>query len=343
MSEVSPPLLSVCIPTFNRAPFLRHAVESVFLGLGPGTVHRVEVVVSDNASTDETSQVASELKAKHATFRFQSQPENLGFDANYRSSIMMARGKFSMTLGDDDWFEAGGVERILKILEVHPGLSGLTVRANGYSANGELISEVPAGAHGLTEVHGVREVFAHGSLGFLFGNMSLHVLATPLAQRLLHDNELLGNGCACHQLYCLAVRETARWALLDEPCVAWRYGNDSFSGSGLHRRLRLALRGYRENLEVVFGQDSPLVTDFLHREAIHIARRYVIRSKNAPELNKHYGEYRSSMREQLDIALEATSELWSRPAFWTRVAPALLLPAPLFRWAVRMRSAGPKT
>lgn len=343
MSDGDAPLLSVCIPTFNRAVFLRQAVESVFHALAPGARQRVEVVVSDNASTDETAQVAKELAATYATFRSTRQPENRGFDANYRSSILLARGRFAMTLGDDDWLEAGGVARILETLDAHPGLTGLTVLANGYSANGDLISSVPTTARGLTEVTGVREIFAYRGLGFLFGNMSLHILRTSLAQRLLDENALLGNGCACHQLYCLAVRETARWALLEEPCVAWRYGNDSFSGSGLHRRLRLALRGYRENLEVVFGNDSPLVADFQRREALHIARRYAIRSKNAPGLNKHYGTYRSSVREQFRVGFEATSELWRQPGFWTQVAPTLLLPSPLFRLAVRMRPSRRRT
>lgn len=338
MTEGTQPLLSVCIPTWNRAVFLEQAVQSVFRDLDDAHCDDVEVVVSDNASTDETARVVERLQANHANLRYERQPENLGFDANYRASLMLARGRFAMTLGDDDWFEEGGVRRICQVLQCHPELVGLTVLANGYSAAGERIAAARSGA-GVREVQGARRIFAFGELGFLFGNMSLHVVDTKLAQHLLTTNPLLGNGCACHQLCCLAVRERDRWALLEEACVAWRYGNDSFSKDGLHRRLRLALRGYRENLEVVFGKESPLVADFLARDAIHIARRYVLRSKNAPALNQHYGSYRSSVHEQLNIALESLTQLGTQPAFWRRVAPSMLVPSPLFRLAVRMRAA----
>lgn len=326
-------VLSICIPTFNRAPFLRGAIQSIFRGLPADLEQQVEVVVSDNCSTDDTPRIINELVARHPNLRAVRNPTNLGFDGNYRASVLAARGRFSMPLGDDDWFEDGGVARILGVLRANPSLAGITVLANGYSADGQLLSSATSPGT-LTVVRGPREVFAFRQLGFLFGNMSLHVVSTALAQRLLDRESLLNNSCACHQLCSMIVRETSEWALFEEACVAWRYGNDSFSANGLHRRLKLALDGYRANLVATFGEGSPIVNDFMGREAVHIAKRYVVRSKNVPELNRHYGSYVAAREERLKIYREVLGQLHRQPSFWTDVFPILATPSRVLRAGV---------
>ena len=59
------PRLSLCIPTWNRGRYLQGALESGLreaAGQPPGTV---EVLVCDNASTDETAEVISRIQAAH--------------------------------------------------------------------------------------------------------------------------------------------------------------------------------------------------------------------------------------------------------------------------------------
>jgi hypothetical protein len=133
----------------------------------------------------------------------------------------------------------------------------------------------------------------------------------------------------------MVVRETAEWALFEDACIAWRYGNDSFSTSGLYRRLKLALDGYRNNLVATFGENSPIVADFIGREAIHIAKRYVIRCKNVPEFNQHYGVYVASREERFKIYQEVLGQLHRHPAFWTDVFPVLATPSPILRAGAR--------
>jgi len=90
--------LTIGIPTFNRGHYLAEAIESA---LKQSNI-RVEVVVCDNASTDNTPEVVS--KYVHlSNFRYIRHKLNLGPSANYNLCLSNASGKYFMILGDDDY------------------------------------------------------------------------------------------------------------------------------------------------------------------------------------------------------------------------------------------------
>lgn len=108
----SPPLLSICIPTYNRAGFLRECLSSI----NPEELDgNVEVVVSDNASTDDTLKVLEAFQATHP-LRYIVQPENLGPDRNFDAVVTEARGEYCWLLGSDDVVQPGGVRSLLAAL-----------------------------------------------------------------------------------------------------------------------------------------------------------------------------------------------------------------------------------
>lgn len=103
-------LLSVCIPTFNRAALLKACLEqAVPQVLGNSDV---EIVVSDNASTDHTQEVVKAYEAI-PNFRYNKNPENLGMDGNTRRLIEISRGEYIALMSDDDVPLDGYVEILL--------------------------------------------------------------------------------------------------------------------------------------------------------------------------------------------------------------------------------------
>ncbi|MES2467252.1 MAG: glycosyltransferase family 2 protein [Verrucomicrobiota bacterium] len=97
-----PPLLSICIPTWNRAASLRKTLASFAAALPRLPAGAVELCLSDNGSTDETAAVISDFRAPGILFRHTRLPENSGFSGNYWSVASLATGKFSWITGDDD-------------------------------------------------------------------------------------------------------------------------------------------------------------------------------------------------------------------------------------------------
>lgn len=111
------PLLSICIPTFNRAGYLRDALESIAVQLrdDPTLKREVEVVVADNASTDNTEGTARSFAGAFDHFRYIKNPTNVGFDGNVNIAVRAASGVYGWYLGDDDIIIGGAIVHILKL------------------------------------------------------------------------------------------------------------------------------------------------------------------------------------------------------------------------------------
>ena len=107
-------ILSICIPTYNRADCLKQCLESITSQfILPELIHKVEVVISDNASTDATEIVAKEFVSKFSNFSYSKNPENLGFDRNALLLVEKAKGEFVWFLGDDDALFPGSISYLL--------------------------------------------------------------------------------------------------------------------------------------------------------------------------------------------------------------------------------------
>lgn len=111
------PILSICIPTYNRADYLRDALLSIFVQLTPELSHMVEVVVADNASADHTEQVAKEFTGKIDRFVYVKNPDNVGFDGNINIVVRAASGRYCWYLGDDDAIVNGALAHMVEVCQ----------------------------------------------------------------------------------------------------------------------------------------------------------------------------------------------------------------------------------
>lgn len=113
------PLVSIGIPTYNRAEKLERAAESVL-----GQTHRnVELVISDNASGDDTESLCRELCRRDTRVRYLRSAVNRGPTANFNKLFGELRGEYAMVLSDDDWLDAGYLASCLSELHRSPELA----------------------------------------------------------------------------------------------------------------------------------------------------------------------------------------------------------------------------
>lgn len=111
------PLVTILIPTYSRARFLREALQSAV----SQTYQNLEILILDDASPDETAAVAAEF-AGDPRVQYIRHTQNLGIVGNWRAGIERARGEFFCLLHDDDTFESTFVERLLEPLRADPSL-----------------------------------------------------------------------------------------------------------------------------------------------------------------------------------------------------------------------------
>ena len=109
---MNPPLISVLIPTYNRVTTLEQCVRSA----QAGGYDRLEIIISDNASTDGTQELARRLAAEDPRIVFLEHASNLGPLPNWRACLERATGDYVHWLWSDDWIEPRFYEKMLSKL-----------------------------------------------------------------------------------------------------------------------------------------------------------------------------------------------------------------------------------
>lgn len=113
--QTSRPLLSICILTYNRSALLANCIESLAQA-ARGYWDKIEVIVSDNASTDGTQQTMAELSRKYP-IRYFRNATNIGADRNVFAGAARASADYVWVFSDDDEFCANAILEILPYIE----------------------------------------------------------------------------------------------------------------------------------------------------------------------------------------------------------------------------------
>ncbi len=108
------PVLTIAIPTYNRCEYLQKLLSVLHEQIA--CEPRVELVISDNASTDETETIISDFVGRGLKLRYIRNTTNIGPDANILQCFQLAVSKYVWVFGDDDVIRPGGVRRVLDFL-----------------------------------------------------------------------------------------------------------------------------------------------------------------------------------------------------------------------------------
>lgn len=133
----SAPLVSVCMTAYNHAPYIARAIEGV---LAQRTTFGVELVLSDDCSTDATGAICRDYAARYPDrIRLVTGPVNVGMRANYRRTIEACRGRYvALCDGDDWWCDPLKLQRQVEALEADPACGVSCTRSERrFEATGE--------------------------------------------------------------------------------------------------------------------------------------------------------------------------------------------------------------
>jgi glycosyltransferase involved in cell wall biosynthesis len=109
---VNEELVSVCIPTFNRAASLKKCISSVT----NQSYKNLEIIILNNDSTDNTAEVTAYFCKQDDRIRALSNPSNIGAANNFNAVIKLANAEYCMWLADDDYLEP---DYILACMQQH--------------------------------------------------------------------------------------------------------------------------------------------------------------------------------------------------------------------------------
>jgi hypothetical protein len=124
--------VDVIVPCYRYGHFLRECVESVLSQAGPD----VRVLIIDDASPDNTAEVAADLVESDSRVCFRRHRINQGHIATYNEGIDWASADYMLLLSADDYLLPGALRRAVDLMDVHPEVGftfgkGVELHENG--------------------------------------------------------------------------------------------------------------------------------------------------------------------------------------------------------------------
>lgn len=314
------PILSICIPTYKRSACLAELLDSILAQGLPD----IEVVISDDASPDDTPEVAARYANRFGRFNFIRQHRNIGLDRNFLTVISAATADYVWLMGDDDKLEPGGARRVLDALARWPNVSGLTLGVIDYDYS----MERPTGVRRMPETQlltSIGQVF--GELAELLGFMSALVVRREAWMEVAADPSVEEFMKYYVQVYIIGrmIQRYGQWGVVNEPCVGFRTDNDQFLAKfGWVDRLRIDVVAYDQLAGALLATDAVARKRMRQRifDTHVMARIHNAKTRTGPTpdtwsaigfLFRHYGNLRG---------------------YWIKALPTLIAPDGVIR-AVR--------
>jgi glycosyltransferase involved in cell wall biosynthesis len=116
MTTTTKPRVSIGVPVYNGADFLAEALESLLAQ----TYAELEIIISDNGSTDATELICRQFVARDARVHYHRSPTNRGAAWNYNRTFALATGKYFKWQAHDDALTLDYIEKCVAVLEQHP-------------------------------------------------------------------------------------------------------------------------------------------------------------------------------------------------------------------------------
>lgn len=311
---MSRPLLSVAIPTYNRERELETLLESI----EPQMTDDVEVVVVDNASTDNTRELVHSYQSRDKRFHYFRQEQNVGIDRNVDTAVEKSSATYVWLCGDDDLLEPYAVAHLCRILRQGDFAMGWV---NYSSWNHDLSTcERQATAKERQDRVGIGLGQVLGISNFFFSFLSSHVVARDLwikspARLSWSTSNWTDN---IWMAVPIMIGSNASNFVAGRPLLRQR---SSRYDLGQLAKLPVNLGWCRMMQEaVVAGVRKKDIAPFFRElvNGLHLTRNVMTKKLYAPEV------CRAEAGPTLRI-------FWTYPMFWLTVAPLYLLPVPVVR------------
>ena len=95
------PKVSIVVPVYNAANYLPKCIGSMI----NQSMNEIEIVLIDDASTDETFKILSEYAIEDSRIKVFSNPKNLGCGATRNTGVEKAKGEYILFVDADDWID----------------------------------------------------------------------------------------------------------------------------------------------------------------------------------------------------------------------------------------------
>lgn len=305
--------ISIGIPTYNGAVRIRAALDSILAQLTPELALFVEVVISDNASTDDTASVVASYSMRFpCAIVYCKNDVNVGYDRNVNVVFTQAIGQYVWLLSDDDALEQGAIGKVLSTITQRNDLKVLQLNFQSYDADLKRV---------VHEIKMSRDLLCEDAETFLLNSEGRYGQVSTLIfdrQSWIDAGVEIAYGTNYIHIYALLkVLLKGRSYIVKDTLVRVRMGSENFgtSGDALASTPLGCGKIFLKMRELGYGRK---ISQKLHLENRHYVFRTIPYAKN-----KGIAHPIKLVRGLL--AVHNSLELW---VLWI---PIILIPTSLFR------------
>ncbi|PCI91069.1 hypothetical protein COB11_03200 [Candidatus Aerophobetes bacterium] len=308
--------ISFCIPTFNRCILLRQTIESI-LRLDD---KNIEIIVSDNASTDDTEVYIKSLQGRHEHIRYHKWLNTVDCGKNLLKVVELATCDYCWLLTDDDIIQIDSLDNIRMILNLYPELSGISVNVEGFDKN-LVKKKCIRYAHKMNEskyFDSFEECY--NELGAWFGYWSALIVNRKRWEAArVNPKHLDFHGYHHLFLVCEMIRKNPKWFFLNQKCVAYRADSESYASEfGIFNRYKLDLYSYKKIGEDFFGQKSKVAKKICKRVLNSYSFWQLVSIKYM----------KGNLRLLFRLCILSLKYYKFHPEFWYKLLPLFFMPRP---------------
>lgn len=304
-------LISICIPTLNRARFLKEAIESIAPQLTPD----LELIVCDTGSNDGTTELMAEIQRTSQAVRYVRREEILGVDEALLLLLQQSRGKYVWFFGSDDILKPRAINKIRsKIMDAAVAPTLVHVNHEIVDVEGKLL--IASQLREKKDRHYSVGWRCVPRLGIGLGYISACIVRRKKIADLEDSRHFIGSRWLSLHLYLSALIAGGAAEVIAEPLLRARRNPSACAeySEVFVRQLARVLRTARRNgypWHVIYRTMNHIIaTQYL---------RFVVswRADDPAELARSFP------------AMLRTC--WRYPAFWLLLLPVRVLPAGLVR------------
>lgn len=333
---MSRPLITIAIPTYNRSEYLKRSLETILeqTSVVDPDENIIEIIISDNCSTDETQAVVERYLAAHPSIKFQVNETNIGPDGNFLKFVSLSSGVFTILIGDDDLLLPRALEHIVAVTSKNTDASVIFI--NGYKTSSKefentkerLVFKYPSQVTYFDDPYELYNSLTVGALTY----MSVMLFNTDLLRSLPN----LDDGQGTHFIQTVWVLKLLKFyprsVIYPYPCVMQGYAetrvfdelkdNGDLSGKKEGDIITLVLlQFYSEHLPAIssgLGYNSSIARRLLSESIVQYSKTILY--------HKIKGDFNDPPDKNL--IYKYTKRV---PISWLFLYPILTIPASLFR------------
>jgi abequosyltransferase len=310
-------LLSILVPTFNRERFLERLLVELSRQINEdGCCEMVQVIIADNASSDNTRLVIEAFLCCNQNFSCIWHSTNLGAEHNLMSLLELASGKYLWFIGDDDLPVEGLIRHIVRYLTVAP--PSLLYLPSVWSFDIESLHLDQPDKYLFVKYSSMKIA------------KELHVWTTFISSWVFRADQVFSSPSDMQQIVSLQgsnlpqlgwilpliFQPQSSFAVAKHPCILATAGN-----TGGYAILKTFLINY-PTIVNSYSRHSPRIRRALIGKAV---RSYMPSLVLAVRTGRSFRDPGDSA----GLVCNSMLLLWSYPDFWLLCLPALLLPRAL--------------